>query len=121
MLKLMKWIGILLSGIVILSVVVSKDEPLQAGHQATSAEQEDLVKNLIASEPKVKDAFWSTDSTLLIGVIDDKTRRDGLASYFCEVLRERGITDKYLEIRIIDIVKVVNDNNRVVLGQKRCN
>lgn len=53
-----------------------------------------IAQKLIRTEPKVKDAYWSSGSTLLVGVFDDRSRRDGYASYVCEVLYEEGLRGK---------------------------
>ncbi len=82
--------------------------------------QKSISQKLIATEPKVKDAYWSTDTTLLVGVLDDKTRRDGYASYTCETLYSEGLKGRGVWVKVIDIVKVVNENSRVVLGEARC-
>ena len=45
--------------------------------------------DLIKKEPKVKEAIITEANVLYVSVIDDGTRRDGYASYLCEILREK--------------------------------
>lgn len=50
----------------------------------TSVASEQLtVAEVIKKEPLVKDASLDEWGTLLVGVIDDGTRRDGFAEYLC--------------------------------------
>lgn len=88
------------------------DEPTQA--------QRDFVTYLVKSgkEPKVKDATWMGRNNLYIGVIDDRTPRDGFADYICSVAADRGLTPDL--VKIVDIVKVVRTGKFVELGKSRC-
>lgn len=75
-----------------------------------------LVKS--GSEPKVKDATWATDRNLYVGVIDDKTRRDGFAEYICSVAGDHGVTPEL--VKVIDIMKLVKTGKFVELGKTYC-
>lgn len=72
------------------------------------------------SEPTAKDAVWGTKTTLKVGVIDNKTNRDGYANYVCEVLYDEGFRGKRITVTIIDIQKLVYKKKWVKLGQAFC-
>lgn len=44
---------------------------------------------LIKTEPKVREAIITDANVLYVFVDDDGMRRDGYASYLCEILREK--------------------------------
>jgi hypothetical protein len=71
-------------------------------------------------EPIAKDALWTSNDIFKIGVIDDGTKRNGYASYACEVLYEYGFKGKKIWIQIIDIAKLTLDNDWVKLGESHC-
>lgn len=75
-----------------------------------------LVKS--GSEPKVKDATWATDRNLYVGVIDDKTRRDGFAEYICSVASDHGVTPDL--VKVIDIVKLIKTGKFFEMGKAYC-
>jgi hypothetical protein len=64
----------------------------------------DKAIKAVKAEPKVKSAEWNNKSeslpSLLVGVIDDGTNRNGYAEYICLVLSEHGI--KGGVVRIMD-------------------
>ena len=77
---------------------------------------------LIKKEPKVKEAIITDANILYVSVDDDGTKRDGYASYLCEILRE-----KKAKARTVKVVRVnsTNDPNRdnaygVLLGKSNC-
>lgn len=90
-----------------------------AAAPATSQNQKDLVKYLVASEKKtVKDAIWMSKDNLYIGAIDDGTDRKGLASYVCSVASERKAPAKM--VKVVDIVKVQRSGDFEELGRADC-
>lgn len=120
----MKFLGIVLLIIALLVTCTSggsgsgESKPSESG--ISPDKQKSVAEKLIATEPKVKDASWSTSSTLLVGVLDDNSRRDGYASYICEALYAEGLKGKGVWVKVIDIGKLVRDNTRVLLGEARC-
>ena len=88
----------------------------------TSTEGNTQALELIKKEPKVLEAIITEANVLYVSVVDDGTRRDGYASYLCEILREKKA--------LADRVKVVkhnstNDPNKdnaygVLLGESWC-
>lgn len=120
----MKFLGIALLIIALLVTCTSggsgsgESKPSYSG--ISPDKQKSVAEKLIATEPKVKDASWSTSSTLLVGVLDDSSRRDGYASYICEALYAEGLKGKGIWVKVIDIGKLVRDNTRVLLGEARC-
>lgn len=76
------------------------------------------------SEPTIKDATWTDQSkdTLYVGVIDNKTNRDGVADYVCQVLiSDFGIAQGAADVYVMDIAKIARDNKWVTLGKAKCN
>lgn len=96
-------------------------EPEHAPPQQTKAvDHEARAKALVAvkGEAKVKDAVWN-GSTLAVGVVDDGSKRDGYASYICEVLREHGAADG-VTVSIKDIVSIASGGSWKEIGKARC-
>lgn len=84
-----------------------------------SASQKDLIKYLIGpEEPTIKDASWSTDTNLYVGVVDDGSDRTGLAEYVCLTAKERGAPAEM--VKVIDVVKVVREGKFEELGKSYC-
>lgn len=83
---------------------------------ATESQQQLFVKQLIAEEPKIKDATWLTPKSLYVGVIDDGTDRSGYASYICIDAKPIGAT----LVKVIDIVKLKRTGKFVELGRSHC-
>ena len=75
------------------------------------------------SEPTIKDATWTDQSkdTLYVGVIDDKSNRDGIANYVCSVLTDDfGLSGQGVDVYVMDIAKIARDNKWVILGKAKC-
>lgn len=75
------------------------------------------------SEPTIKDAVWADqlENTLYIGVIDNGTKRDGLAGYVCQVLiSDFGLSQGAARVYIMDVVKIAKDNKWDELGKSSC-
>lgn len=77
----------------------------------------------IKKETKVKDVYVTESNILYVGVSDDGTKRNGYASYLCEVLREYNSSIK--KVRVVKFGSE-NDNNRddiygTLLGESECN
>ena len=93
-----------------------------SNQSGTSTEGNSQALELIKKEPKVLEAIITEANVLYVSVVDDGTRRDGYASYLCEILREKKA--------LADRVKVVkhnstNDPNKdnaygVLLGESWC-
>jgi len=71
-------------------------------------------------EPTAEDAIWATSDILKVGVFNDGSRRDGYASYVCQVLYERGFKGLQVWVQVIDIIQLTRNNKWVRLGQARC-
>jgi hypothetical protein len=76
----------------------------------------------IKKEPKVLDATITDSDVLYVSVIDDGTRRDGYASYLCEVLTEHNATTKWVKVVKAGSTNDPNKDNAygVLLGESRC-
>lgn len=87
---------------------------------ATNGNKEALT--VILTEPKVKGAIFTDANVLYVDVLDDGSKRDGYASYLCEVLRDYNTSANRVKV-----VKASshNDPNRdsaygVLLGECWC-
>ena len=87
--------------------------------QASSEQQKAVLQYLKSgAEPQVKDAVWTSDTMLKVGMFDNRSPRDGFAQYLCEELYQRGI--RGVRVQIIDLAKLVRTDEWVKLGQARC-
>ena len=88
----------------------------------TYSTNHEKVKKLFQSneEKKVKDAVWTGKYIFKVGVFDDGSKRDGYASYVCQVLYDYGFKGKKVLVQVIDIVKLTSDSKWVKLGQAHC-
>lgn len=71
-------------------------------------------------EPKVKDALWTSQKIFKVGVIDDKTPRDGYANYVCEVLYDYGFKGLGIWVQVVDIARLKQTGKWVKLGEAHC-
>lgn len=69
-------------------------------------------------EPGVKDAMWSTDYVLKLGMLNNGSNRDGFASYMCQELADRGIRN--VTVHVIDIAKLTMTGKWVKMGEANC-
>lgn len=77
----------------------------------------------VRKESKVLEAMITDANVLYVSVVDDGTRRDGYASYLCELLRENNA--KATRVKVVK-VNSTNDPDRdnaygVLLGESWCN
>ncbi len=79
-----------------------------------------FVQKFLGENKRIaKDAMWSTANVFRVGVIDDGTNRDLLASAYCQDVRDAGITGS-VTVNIMDIVKITRQNKWVKLGSQQC-
>ena len=71
-------------------------------------------------EKTAKDAIWTSKEIFKVGVLDDGSRRDGYATYVCQILYEHGFKGKKIWVQVIDIVKLSKQGRWVRLGQAHC-
>lgn len=128
----LKWLAIIIIGLLVLIVLnlpeVDKSVPTasQTSQSAIKAEKDNLpreeMKKLFQGgiEPTAKDAMWTADDILKIGVIDNGSPRDGYAIYVCEVLNEHGFKGHKVWVQIVDIVKIKRKNKWIKLGEAHC-
>lgn len=106
--------------LLLVALLASATLPHPASAQASSAQQRAVLAYLKGGkEPTVKDATFTSDSMLKVGVIDNQTSRDGYASYMCQVLADHGV--RRVRVQIIDIRKLVQTDKWVKLGEAGCN
>lgn len=84
------------------------------------AAKKQAVLNYLKSgqEPSVKDAIWSTDYTLKLGMLNNGQNRDGFAAYMCQVLADQGIRN--VTVHVVDIAKLSITGKWVKMGEARC-
>lgn len=71
-------------------------------------------------EPSVKDAVWTAHDIFKVGMISNGSDRSGYASYVCEVLNDYGFKGSKVWVQVIDITKLVNQNDWVKMGEAHC-
>lgn len=82
-----------------------------------SPQQEAWLKGFLKENKAIiKDATWMNDRFLYVGVIDDGTRRDGLAQYVCEDAKLHGAT----MVKVVDVAIVASRGKFVELGRAWC-
>lgn len=87
--------------------------------QASPAQQRAVLAQIKAGGTSiVKDAVFTSDRMLKVGVIDDRTPRDGLAQAMCAELAEQGARN--MRVQVIDIAKLVRTDKWVKLGEAGC-
>lgn len=81
-----------------------------------------LALEEIRKEPKVKEAIITDANVLYISVEDDGTKRDGFASYICEMLREKQATTNWVKVVKVNSTDNPNSDNAygVLLGESHC-
>lgn len=81
-----------------------------------------LALEEIRKEPKVKEAIITDANVLYVTVEDDGTRRDGYASYLCEVLREKQATINWVKVVRLNSANDPGSDNTygVLLGESHC-
>jgi hypothetical protein len=76
------------------------------------------------TEPRVKDAYITDANVFYVSVYTDGTRRDGLAEYFCQKLKDNHI-NKVHKVKIIQVntQKHPDRDNAygILLGESVCN
>ena len=108
---------LLLSLLLLLSLIACSESPNPNSIPENKAALEEIKK-----EPKVKEALLTDADVLYISVDDDGTKRDGYASYICEVLREHKSTTKWVKVVKFSSSNDANADNAygILLGESNC-
>ncbi|MDH5633083.1 MAG: hypothetical protein OEZ10_08805 [Gammaproteobacteria bacterium] len=112
--------GLLVIGVIFFFLIASllDDKPAPKAQASAPADARALAHALllVKQEKKIIDATWGDDTrpTLLAGVVDDSTRRDGFAGYLCSLLTDAGIKGGVVHILS------ANDKARRELGRADC-
>ena len=86
-----------------------------------SKNYQEVIKYFISSaEPQVKDAVWTQENFLYLGVYDDGSKRNGYAQYACLVLNDMGFRGKNIYVKIIDLHKMYKTKKWIKLGEAYC-
>ena len=87
-------------------------------------EQKRMVKLFQSNEePSVRDALWINETGFFkVGMYDDGTNRNGFAEYVCLTLHSEScyFRENDVWVQVIDIVKLLRDDDWVKLGEYRC-
>ncbi|MCK4097428.1 hypothetical protein HCY64_15500 [Acinetobacter radioresistens] len=83
-----------------------------------SEEKKQQVINHFKGDKTIKDAVWTSNSMLKVGVINNGSGRDGLAQYVCQELNSLNIHN--VRVKVIDIQKLVSTDKWVELGKANC-
>ncbi|MCL7931731.1 hypothetical protein [Halomonas llamarensis] len=90
--------------------------------QATSnvtINQEALKAEVMESE-SVHDFLITETGAIYVGMLDNGNRRDGFASYVCEVVRSHAEGEGRRLVRIIDVAAVSRGEGFKTLGRHQC-
>lgn len=81
------------------------------------------LKTVMSNEPRVKDFVLTDANVLYISVLDDGTRRDGFAEYFCQQMKDNQIKVERVKIIRYGSQKDPNRDNAygVLIGESMCN
>ena len=71
-------------------------------------------------EPDAMDAFWENQELLKIGVFKHSKDYDQYANHVCGVIEKNGFKGKAVATQIIDLKKLAETEEWVVLGQAQC-
>jgi len=72
------------------------------------------------NEPDAMDAIWETETLLKVGVFKHEKDYDDYASHVCEVIGKNGFAEKEIAVQVIDIKKLAEASEWVVLGKAEC-
>jgi len=105
-------------------VKIEPPAPESRGDTGPATEAIEAAKQAIRTEPKVKDFIYQPGQAVewQVGVLDDGTNRVGYANYICEVLAEHKVLTPRTQVRVVDIVKVNQEENfrSASLGHVAC-
>ena len=91
----------------------------QAASGFTQKQLDSALKE-IKAEKKVKDAMWTSPGVLKAGVYADGSSKNGYAQYLCLVLYDHGFKGKNVLVRVIDIMKLANEDKWINIGKATC-
>ena len=118
-----------LIALVILSLLTasgcSDDDPNDVPAVKTeegTAEGNAKALELVRKEKKVDEAIITDANVLYVSVQDDGSRRDGFASYLCEILRENKAKARWVKITRTGSTNAPDRDNAfgVLLGESKC-
>lgn len=127
MTKLTKWLLYFVGILILISFLgnlfsESEKETYYPPNSGRSSDSNQSLLEMVRKEPKVKEAIITDANVLYVSVLDDGTKRDGYASYLCELVRETKSS-----VNRVKVVKVnsTNDPKRensygVLLGESWC-
>lgn len=98
----------------------SSGEKKGPASKSSTVVQAKILQELKHDGKTIKDAVWTGDRILKVGVIDDGSRRDGFAQYVCEVVSTNGLAGAGVSVHVIDIVKLVRTDKWVDIGYADC-
>jgi len=85
------------------------------------AEHDRIVKIFQSEdESDAMDAFWETKTLLKIGVFNHGNHYDEYANHACEIIEKNGFEGKAVVVQVIDLKKLAEAEEWVVLGKAQC-
>ena len=108
---------------IIITVVVIIAIPSQPKEPMSDAEirlRTKFTEFFIKNTDVIKDATWTADAVLAIGVYDDGTSRNGLAEYVCQELTDHGYKNRGIMVKVIDYGVLMREEKWVKLGKAHC-
>lgn len=72
------------------------------------------------NEPDAMDAIWETETLLKVGVFNHEKDYNKYASHVCEVIGKNGFEGKEIAVQVIDIKKLAEASEWVVLAKAEC-
>lgn len=108
--------GIFLSLLIVFAIASCKSGKPEDNPNNKAALEE------IRKEPKVVEAMMNDTDVLYVSVYDDGTRRDGYASYICQILKEHSSTISRVKVMKAGSTNDPNKDNAygVLLGESFC-
>ncbi|MCD6580946.1 MAG: hypothetical protein J7K90_04020 [Desulfuromusa sp.] len=71
-------------------------------------------------EPDAMDAIWESQALFKIGVFKHGRDYDQYANHACDVIEKNGFQGKTVAIQIVDLKKLAETDEWVILGEAQC-
>ncbi len=84
-------------------------------------EHDSIVKVFQSEEePDAMDAIWENQALLKIGVFKHSRDYDQYATHACDIIEKNGFLGKTVAIQIVDLKKLAETDEWVILGEAQC-
>jgi len=82
--------------------------------------QHDRVVTELEAQESVFEAVWFNPQYLKLTRYKQATPQHGFAEYVCSVLVDTGFKGPFVDVEIIDVIKLVRQKEWDVIGEARC-